>query len=285
MKTHKLAASEAGQRLDLVVMRWLGVNRSQAGRLIRDGWIKVSAQTVKAGYVTNNDDKLSYDPPLNSVATIKPKVVYEDGAIVVIDKPAGLIVHPASAHRAGPSVVDFARTKTTDSDKYRPGIVHRLDRDTSGLLIIAKTAAAKAQLQQDFKSRRVHKQYLVLVEGSLQPARADINLPIGAGRGVRRQIDPAGRSATTSYQVEKRFSGQTLVTAEPKSGRTHQIRVHFAAIGHPVVGDKLYGHPDAKLERQFLHAARLEFKSPAGGWVDVTSSLPVELKDYLQSLD
>ncbi len=286
MKTHKLKAAEAEQRLDVIASQWLGLNRSQAAKAIRSGQIKLNDQIVKTGYTTAVGDRLSYEAPTNAApkSPLKLKIVYEDASILVIDKPAGLMVHPASNNSAEPTVVDFARSVSRDEDADRPGIVHRLDRDTSGLLIIAKTAVAKAKLQADFRKHKIEKEYIVLADGHLPQRQAEIRLPIAASRGMKRQIHPSGKAAVTRYLVAEQYPTASLVKAWPQSGRTHQIRVHFAAIGHPVIGDKLYGQADPALSRHFLHAHKLAFRSPSGAWVEVTSPLPGELKSYLAGL-
>jgi 23S rRNA pseudouridine1911/1915/1917 synthase len=212
-------------------------------------------------------------------------VVYQDEDIVVIDKPVKLMVHEA-ANSAGSTVVDYARSVSSDPDPDRPGIVHRLDRDTSGLLIIAKTAAAKQQLQQQFKDRRVKKTYLLLVHGYPEPAAAILRLPIGRAQNpTQRLVSQSGRMAETKYHTLERLTGFSLVEAQPLTGRTHQLRVHFKHIGHPIVGDQLYGHePNLGLKRQFLHATRLEFTAPGGDLLKLESPLPLELQQVLEQL-
>ena len=212
-------------------------------------------------------------------------VVYQDQDIAVIDKPAGIMVHPA-AGSSSPTIVDFARTISSDPDPQRPGIVHRLDRDTSGLLIIAKTTDAKLHLQQQFKTHQVKKTYLLLVHGYPEPSAATLRLPVGRAQNpTRRAVTPQGRPAETSYSTLERFRGYSLIEATPLTGRTHQLRVHFQHIGHPIVGDLLYGHePNLGLRRQFLHAARLEFVTPAGDPLRLESPLPTELQQVLAEL-
>ena len=214
------------------------------------------------------------------------KIIYEDSDMVVVDKPAGLLVHPAHDD-SGPSVVDYARQISSDPDPDRPGIVHRLDRDTSGLLILAKTAEAKRVLQQAFKERQVHKTYTMLVHGHPEPPRALLRLPVGrTSDPTKRGVAPDGRPAETSYAVVKTYPGFSLIQAEPTTGRTHQLRVQFKHLGHPVVGDQLYGHePNLGLARQFLHASRLQLKAPGGSAVDLGSPLPPELEQVLRQLE
>lgn len=285
MKRLKISQAKSGQRLDLVVSEWLGITRSQAARAIRSGEVRLNELMVKAGELVKTGDGLSFQPPKQTATKLKIPIIYEDDDIIVVDKPAGLIVHPTGATGNQSSLVDFARAHSSDPDAARPGIVHRLDRDTSGLLIIAKTATAKAFLQRQFAGHKVEKEYLALVSGVLTKPAAEINLPIGAGPGIKRQIDPNGRTAVTKYQRIKQYHHATLVQAWPESGRTHQLRVHFASIGHPIIGDNLYGQAEPLLGRHFLHAHKLAFTAPNGQWVALTSPLPQQLQGYLDSLD
>lgn len=214
------------------------------------------------------------------------RVVYQDQYLLVVDKPAGLVMHAGNG-ASQPTLADWARQHTTDPDAERPGIVHRLDKDTSGLVIIAKTAAAKASLQQQFKQRRVQKAYLVLVQGELARPQAIIELPLGRSRQnpIKQAVAPDGKPATTEYRVISRYPGYSLIVACPQTGRMHQLRVHLSHIGHPVVGDAVYGHAKLSgLKRQFLHAHRLEFISPSGQPVRVESGLPADLAAVIQLL-
>jgi len=215
-------------------------------------------------------------------------IIYQDDDIVVINKPAGLTVHPASTHSEEETVVDFARRYTTDDDPDRPGIVHRLDRDTSGLLILARTAAAKAALQDEFRHHRVIKTYQALVVGRLRPDAAVIRLPLARSTNdpLKRVPAPGGKEAETTYRVVEEFDGFSLIEAKPKTGRTHQIRAHLAAVGHPIAGDYRYGAmavPDG-LKRQFLHAASLELKLPSGETKRFEAPLALDLARILKNL-
>jgi 23S rRNA pseudouridine1911/1915/1917 synthase len=258
---------------------------------------------VQAGRVTVNNvsERVSYIMQSGDIVTViealvRPvsdqvlqlNVVYEDSDLVVVDKPAGLAVHPANTSQPAATVADFARPRTTDPDTERPGIVHRLDRDTSGLLIIAKSLSAKAYMQAAFKNRQVHKTYQLLVVGSLKEDTAVIKLPLGRNPAspLQQSIVPGGREAVTPYMTIRAFSGYTFVEARPLTGRTHQLRVHFAALGHPVAGDIVYGPPRRPLglKRQFLHACQLEFTAPSGQLVQLESPLPLELAAVITQL-
>jgi 23S rRNA pseudouridine1911/1915/1917 synthase len=223
-------------------------------------------------------------------------VVYEDADLLIVDKPAGLVVHPAPGHpsgtlvnallgRHGPTFGGIAGVR-------RPGIVHRLDRDTSGLLVVARDDAAQASLMAQLKARRVKKTYLALAHGSVGPAVGRIEAPIGRdpGHRTRMAVTASGRAATTGYRVRERFEGWTLLEVDLVTGRTHQIRVHLAAIGHPVAGDPVYGTATSRrgpagLGRLFLHAWRLELTSPSSGrLIRAEAPLPDELEGVLAGL-
>jgi 23S rRNA pseudouridine1911/1915/1917 synthase len=231
--------------------------------------------------------------------TIPLDIVYEDQALLVVNKPAGMVVHPAPGHPGGTlvnAVLAYCPELATSEDD-RPGIVHRLDRDTSGLILVAKSEKARRALQRQFKERQVHKAYLALLNGHLQPAWGRIEAPVGRDPHHRQRMTvlAGGREAATEYHVLEQFAHQvgpaageyTLVEAEPVTGRTHQIRVHFASIGHPVVGDGVYGKRKTSLpiSRQFLHARRLGFKHPSTGQrLELEASLPEELAAALELL-
>jgi 23S rRNA pseudouridine1911/1915/1917 synthase len=224
-------------------------------------------------------------------------VVYEDDDLMIVDKPAGLVVHPSPGHDAG-TLVNALLGRGAElapggiAGVQRPGIVHRLDRDTSGLLMVARSDAAQASLQAQLKARRIKKTYLALVQGSVAAAVGRIEAPIGRdpGRRTRMAVVPGGRAATTGYRVRERFTGWTLLELDLVTGRTHQIRVHLDAIGHPVAGDPIYGNGTSRrgphgLERLFLHAWRLELTSPSTGkLIRAEAPLPRALESVLASL-
>jgi 23S rRNA pseudouridine1911/1915/1917 synthase len=280
----KITAKLSQRRLDLLLMEWLKTNRSQAGKLIKDGQVKVDGKPVKPGFLLKAGQVISYSASPGPPPPAAPKIVYQDDALLVVEKPAGLAVHPASRFKKGATLADFSKSWTSDESSDRPGIVHRLDKDTSGLLIIAKSAVSKAKLQRLFADRQVEKEYLALVKGRLPSQSGVIKLPIGSGKGAKRAVDPLGRPAETRYQVVHQYAATSLVKAWPKTGRSHQLRVHFAAIGHPIIGDKLYGQAESQLGRHFLHAHKLHFWSPVGQMVEASSDLPKELEDYLKQL-
>lgn len=296
---------ESGIRLDrFLTDRVPGLSRSAAKSLIDRSQVVVNGDTVKASYKVRTGDLVEALLPAEEDAellaeAIPLSVVYEDEALLVVDKPAGMVVHPAPGHPDGTllnAVLAYC-PELLDSDESRPGIVHRLDRDTSGLILVAKDTKTRRRLQQQFKERQVRKAYLALLDGHLEPAWGSIEAPVGRDPKHRQRMAVlrGGREALTEYHVLERFAHRvgpasgdyTLVEAEPKTGRTHQIRVHFASIGHPVVGDPVYGRRKAKLPipRHFLHALRLGFKHPATGRrVALEAPLPGDLQAVLDLL-
>ena len=269
----------------------LGVSRTVAQREIKAGLVSVNGALERASYILVPSDKVEVRTD-TTVAHERPSldlpVVYEDDDMVIINKPAGIAVHPGNGRRLEATVADFARTVTTDTDAERAGIVHRLDRETSGLLVIAKSAAAKEELQAVWKLRRVKKTYLSLLVGHISPDKAVIRLPLDRDPNypTRRQVNPGGKLAVTRYQKLLDFTGYSYVEARPETGRTHQLRVHFAVMGHPVAGDIVYGSKlrPLGLKRQFLHASALSFVSPSGKLIDIEIPLPPDLKSILEAL-
>jgi 23S rRNA pseudouridine1911/1915/1917 synthase len=216
----------------------------------------------------------------------EPVIVHEDEAIIVLDKPPGLVVHPAPSHK-GPTLVDWLGERAGGGERERPGIVHRLDKDTSGLIVVARTDEAHRELSRQIKEREVVREYLGLVEGAIESRTGTIDAPLGRDRRQRtkRAVRGAGeREARTHFEVIERLPADTLVRARLETGRTHQIRVHFAAIDHPVAGDPEYGSAGRHgLERQFLHAARLTLTHPGTGEeLSFESALPADLEAALE---
>jgi 23S rRNA pseudouridine1911/1915/1917 synthase len=214
-------------------------------------------------------------------------IVHRDDDLLVVDKPAGLVVHPAPSHR-GPTLVDQLADLAGGGPAERPGIVHRLDRDTSGLMVVARNEDAHRELSRQIKQREAMREYLALVEGSLESRTGTIDAPLGRDRRrrTRRSVRGAGeREARTHFEVIEQLAADTFVRARLETGRTHQIRAHFAAIGHPVAGDAEYGgHARHGLERQFLHATRLSFTHPrTGEALSFESELPEDLAGALEA--
>lgn len=289
-------------RADRFAADLTGLSRSYVQRLMADGLVTADGRPVKANTIVGPGTSLRVEvPPPEAAepvgdASIQVPVVYQDDDVLIVDKPAGLVVHPAAGHADG-TLVNALLGRHGESfggiaGVRRPGIVHRLDRDTSGLLIVARTDAAQASVMAQLKARRVKKTYLALVLGSVAAAVGRIEAPIGRdpGHRTRMAVVSSGRSATTGYRVRERFEGWTLLELDLVTGRTHQIRVHLTAIGHPIAGDPIYGSgtsrrgPDG-LERLFLHAWRLELTSPSTGrLIRAEAPLPSELEHVLGAL-
>lgn len=273
------------------------LSRSAVQRLIDAGAVTLNGQPVqRKTSVQAGDHIIVLLPPSPAQTPPAPEpiplhIVYEDEYLAVIDKPPGLVVHPG-AGRTGGTLVNallhqYPELQTWDDP--RPGIVHRLDRDTSGLLVVAKTPEIRHHLQRLFRQRRVRKLYRALVDGVLEVPQGQIEAPIGRHPHHRKRMAAlsGGRPATTFFRVRETFAAHTLVDAEPKTGRTHQLRVHLASIGHPVAGDSVYGRRQSKLglRRQFLHAAELGFRHPATGEEMLfRSDLPADLVVVLADL-
>jgi 23S rRNA pseudouridine1911/1915/1917 synthase len=265
-------------------------------RLIVGGYVKVNGRPAKPGLKLSTNDRVTVilAPPTTALTpeAIPLNILYEDNDLMVIDKPAGLTVHPAPGHPSHTLVnAILSHLPALDTgDRQRPGIVHRLDRDTSGLILVAKNSAAHQNLANQFKSRSVAKAYLVLVKGQLTPRDGVIEAPIGRDSRDRKRMavvaEGRGRQARTHYHVVRYIDNYTLLEVRPETGRTHQIRVHLSAIGFPVVGDAAYGVKSPHLSRQFLHAARLGFRLPSTNeYVEFKSELPTDLQQALEDIE
>ena len=269
-------------------------SRAYLQKLIEQGYVLVNGQMTKASQRLNKADRITVElPPLPGRPLAEPiplAIIYEDEDILVIDKPAGLTVHPAPGHPSHTlvnAILAHCPGLTRSNELMRPGIVHRLDKDTSGLIVIAKNDYARDYLAAQFKSRTVTKGYLVLVKGKPSPERGIIEAPIGRDPHHRQRmaIIEAGKEATTQYQVQKYLDAYTLIEVTPLTGRTHQIRIHLSVIGCPVVGDHIYGIKSAHLNRQFIHAYRLGFRLPSTKqYQEFTSPLPMDLEQALEHL-
>lgn len=281
----------AGERLDVFLSEHAG-SRAAAQKLIDAGLVDVDGEPRPKRHLVAAGERVSVgrlpEAPAETVESARFEVLYEDEHLLVVDKPAGVVVHPARGHRHGTLVQALEGRVAGGDDPNRPGLVHRLDRDTSGLLVLARNEAAHAALKAQIASREVLREYLALVEGR-PPARSGrIDAPLGRDRRVRTRIstdteDP--RHAVTHFEIAEAFPETTLLRVRLETGRTHQIRVHLQAIGHPVSGDPEYGTPGAfGLTRQFLHAAKLAFRHPvSGAAVEVESPLPPDLLAILKT--
>ena len=285
-----------GERLDLfLAQHCTDLSRSQVQRLIEGGYVTVNGRAARSAWKPQPGQVISLTiPPPEPVEVIPQEmplnIAYEDDDILVVDKPPGLTVHPAPGHSHS-TLVNALLAYCTDLQGIggilRPGIVHRLDKDTSGLMVVAKNQKAHATLSRQFKERSIKKGYVALVRGSLESRDGIIEAPIGRDPKNRKRmaVVDGGKEARTGYRVREYLEGFTLVQAFPETGRTHQIRVHFASIGHPVAGDAIYGPKTPGLERQFLHAHLLGFRLPGTEeYVEFISELPPDLSDFLQML-
>jgi 23S rRNA pseudouridine1911/1915/1917 synthase len=267
-------------------------SRSAAERLLAGGGVRVDGSVRAKSHRLAGGEEVEFEPPEQAVSAIEAeevpfRVAYEDEHLLVVDKPAGLVVHPGAGHETGTLVHGLAG-RSAGGVEDRPGIVHRLDRDTSGLLVVARSEEAHERLQELVRAREVERGYIALVRGRPRSWRGRIDAPIGRDRDdpTRHSIDTdTPREAVTHFEVAELLGGHTLLDVRLETGRTHQIRVHLAAIDLPVVGDPVYGVRDAALGRQFLHANRLAFTHPfTNERVEVESALPTDLSGYLDSL-
>ena len=309
--------ADVGRRLDTVVAAHLSdCSRSLAATLIASQKVLVDRQPQKPGYRTKIGDRIRGHIPIPEPAEYDPEpipldILYQDRHIIVINKQPGIVVHPAPGHPCG-TLVNALLYHCPDlspiGGEIRPGIVHRLDKDTSGTMIVAKTAQAQEDLARQFKAREVQKHYLALVHGDIQSEKGEIKMPIGRHPVDRKRMSTTtrkGRAARTAWTVRERFAGLTLLELILKTGRTHQIRVHCASIGHPVVGDPVYrprkrfrnlddlrtDHPQTiidlikSIDRQMLLAWRLGFTHPkTGNFMSFESPLPADMQALLAGL-
>jgi 23S rRNA pseudouridine1911/1915/1917 synthase len=290
----EVPAEAAGTRLDQFLAIPLG-SRSRAQALIDAGQVRVDRRIRPKRYLVRAGERIEVverepPPPAPGVAEATFEVAYEDDYLLVVDKPAGVVVHPARGHWTGTLAQALAGRGAGGEESWRAGIVHRLDRDTSGLLVVAKSDAVHRALKAELSARRIHREYLALVEGHPSARSGTIDAAIGRHRRDRvlMSIDTdAPREARTHFDVERLLARTTLLRVTLETGRTHQIRVHLAAIGLPVCGDPQYGAPGCYgLRRQFLHAARLAFEHPVlGVTVDVSSPLPDDLGQALREAE
>ncbi|HWE14834.1 MAG TPA: RluA family pseudouridine synthase [Solirubrobacteraceae bacterium] len=282
----------AGMRLDRFLSAPLG-SRAQAQAAIDAGQVRVDGQTRRKRHHVAAGEAITVDPAgarpeAPGAPSVEFRIAYEDGYLLVVDKPAGLVVHPARGHRSGTLAQALTGRAAGGEDGQRPGIVHRLDRDTSGLLVVAKSDDVHRRLKELLADRRLRREYISLVAGRPAARTGTIDAPIGRDRHDRvlMSIDTdEPRQARTHFEIQQMLPRATLLRVRLETGRTHQIRVHMAAIGHPVCGDPQYGTAgEYGLERQFLHAGRLAFDHPVTGEpMDVSSPLPDDLVAALQA--
>ena len=289
----EVPAESAGERLDVFLAAAAG-SRSRAQRLIAEGRVLVDGEAAQKRHLVRAGERIAVDEepgaprrPDPSAPVASFGVAYEDEALIVVDKPAGVVVHPARGHREGTLAQALAGRAAGGELDWRAGIVHRLDRNTSGLLVVAKSDEVHRRLKAALAAREIRREYLALVEGRPPARSGTIDAPIGRDRRQRMLMSTdsdATKHAITHFEVERTLAQSTLLRVRLQTGRTHQIRVHFKAIGHPVCGDREYGHKGLYgLQRQFLHATRLAFAHPlTDAPIDVRSPLPPDLELALQ---
>ncbi len=296
----KIIAEMENVRLDAyIAQKCENLSRTMIQKLIEDGEILVNGQEKKISYKTKQGDVIEIHIPEAKEINLKAQdipldVVYEDDDIIVVNKPKGMVVHPANGNPDGTlvnAVMSLCKGSLSGiGGEIRPGIVHRLDKDTSGLIIIAKNDVAHINLSKQIKDRRVKKIYIALVKGNVSENEATVNMPIGRSTKDRKKmaVRKDGKKAITHFKVLKRYGKYTLLELKIDTGRTHQIRVHMAEIGHPVVGDMIYsnGKNEFGIEGQMLHAKSLDFQHPVTGkQIHLEAELPKYFEEILSKLD
>jgi 23S rRNA pseudouridine1911/1915/1917 synthase len=289
---------QGDERLDRAVSnRVQDLSREAAKRLIKAGEITVNGRLSRPSYRVQVGDEIVVRVPIEIPEQVLPEaipldLIYEDDVFLAVDKPAGMVVHPALGHSSGTLVnalLAHCPRVAEVGGPDRAGVVHRLDKDTSGLILVAKDEAARAALQRQFKRRQVVKTYLALVEEQMQPREGVIDAPIGRDKKQRKRmaVVRSGRPAQTMYRVVEYFANHALLEVRPHTGRTHQVRVHLAWMGYPVVGDTTYGYRRQRLlqDRHFLHATHLRFSHPVTGEeMSLEAPLPPQLVAVLEQL-
>jgi 23S rRNA pseudouridine1911/1915/1917 synthase len=298
------AQTDISKRLDIFAAEGAGFTRSQAQKLIREGHILVNGKSESPGYKVKNSDTIEVSLPGQSDSALVPEalplaVLFMDDYLAVVDKPAGMVVYPAVGHSGGTllnALAYHAPKLASIGGDLRPGVVHRIDKETSGTIVVALDDAAYYNLVEQFRKRSIHRKYIAIVSGLLKNDSGEINLAIGRSESDRKKMSTRtkrGKEAVTRWQVLRRLNKATLIEAMLGTGRTHQIRVHFAAIGHPVLGDKTYGRKTEveikgrKLHfpRQMLHAETLGFEHPhTGQFMEFWSPVPDDMKECIEKL-
>ena len=297
MPPSEIMADGDGERLDVFVARRLPpLSRTAARRLINEGLVLVEGGLERPSYRLRAGEMVRVQAePATAVMVAEPidiplDVRYEDADLIVLNKPAGLTVHPAPGERE-PTLVNALLAHCPDlqqiGDALRPGLVHRLDKDTSGVMMVAKHAVSLQRLQDQIRARSVEKRYLAVVAGTPDPLQGRVEAPVGRDRSDPRRmaVVEGGKPSTTEYRVDERFTDTSLLDCHLITGRTHQIRVHLSALGHPIIGDAIYGHPSHLIDRQALHARLLAFDHPtSGARIRVDVAPPADIVALLDAL-
>ena len=304
MKKESISPDDVSERLDIVAARLFGLTRSQAQKAIHAAAIRVNHKEATPNHKLRADDIVTYaETPAEDGMLIPENIplsmLYRDDHLIVVDKPAGLVVYPAAGHRQGTLMNALAHhcgKLSSVGGPFRPGVVHRLDKDTSGVMVVALDDSAYYHLVEQFRERAIIRRYQAIVYGGLKGESGEIDLEIGRSAGNRKKMSTrtqSGKEAVTRWRVLERFPEATLVEAKLGTGRTHQIRVHFSAIGHPLLGDALYGRKTTLersgrkivFPRQMLHAEVLGFAHPVtGGYLEFKSPLPEDMMRALEGL-
>lgn len=298
-----ISKEQAGQRLDILSSCLSGLTRSKIQRLISEGQLRINNMTTKQNYKPKTGDAISIEVVDMETALIPEdlsvKILYKDEYLIVLDKPAGMVVYPAAGHARGTvmnAVAYHCPTLASAGAPLRPGVVHRLDKDTSGVMVIALNDEAYHHLVRQFHERTISRRYAAIVYGDIKEKSGTITLSIGRSSTDRKKMSTntgRGKEALTTWTVRERFGSATLIEAKLGTGRTHQIRVHMAALGHPVLGDRTYGRKTSIVSgrksiifhRQMLHAFTLGFIHPGKReYIEFTSPLPVDMADAVRLL-
>ena len=301
--SYNVQREDASSRLDRFVTVKSGLSRSQVQKLIKKGFILVNFFPEKANYTVRPGDVIELKMPEETPLSLIPEdipldILWEDGHIVVVNKQPGMVVYPAAGHRSGTllNALSYHYKPPLSGGPLRPGVVHRLDKDTSGAIVVAKTDKAYAGLSRQFREREVEKHYIAILYGSLPDDRGEIRVLIGRSRADRKKMSTRtgrGKEAITEFNVIERLGPACLVDVKIITGRTHQIRVHFSSAGHPVLGDKTYGKKRAlnigkkiiTFDRQMLHAHSLGFKHPIDGrLLEFKAPMPEDMKTAIENI-
>lgn len=299
MKNVIVNENDKGKRLDIYIAENFNeLSRTMIKKLIESNNVLVNDKSEKVSYKVQANDNISIDVPEAKETKLKAQeipldIIYEDSDIIVVNKPKGMVVHPANGNPDGTlvnAILSICKNSLSGiGGELRPGIVHRLDKDTSGLIIVAKNDKAHINMSEQIKERNVKKTYIALVRGNVPEEEATINMPIGRSTKDRKKmaVTKNGKQAITHFKVLKRYSKYTLLEIKIETGRTHQIRVHMAEIGYPVVGDAVYsnGKNEFGIEGQMLHAYKLEFRHPiTNKHMELTAPLPQYFEEILKKL-
>lgn len=303
-----ISPQDLSKRIDVFVTEKTGISRSQIQKFIEKGYVLVNSESVKQSYRIKTGDVITLSLPEVETAGIPPviipepiplEILYKDDYLVVVNKPAHMVVHPAAGHKKGTlinALLYHCKRLATVGEPLRPGVVHRLDKDTSGVMVVALNNVAYYNLIEQFRQRKITRRYIALVYGNLSEDKGEIALKIGRSESDRKKMSThpkKGKEAITRWRVLERSKNATLVEIRPETGRTHQIRVHFASIGHPVLGDRTYGRKieitikakKISFPRQMLHAQLLGFTHPVTGkYLEFLCTIPEDMAENIKKL-